>query len=123
MLENISCPSNLEEAVNTIISFMTKEKLFELMEDGYFNDGCLLYKVYDREPLPVYFTGFLMRVWDLNWKQNSGKPKPLIVQYFNELKIYHILHMVDIIVTTLYRTLKNVDIKLDEQIENKLASL
>jgi len=105
-------PSNLDEAIETVIDFgeLTKDKLANLSENEFVSN------------LHFSYGMFIRNEWFLWWQkdheyENWPIEKPELVAFFNDIGIFHADDMSGIIFTSVYRHLKGIEINLDEQVE------
>lgn len=122
LIENYSdvsndLPSNLDEAVKKLLDIITQDE-FQVNELEKYKDSELEFT----SSIHHFLGRNLRNEWNLWWYENHKsktwpKEKPKIVEYFNNLKIYHADDMSGIILTTVYRTFFHLPINLDKQIE------
>ena len=110
-MENI-LPNDLNEAIEILKTFYSKsiDEIKSMTEDEFGSS--------------VHFGAgmFIRNSWCLWWYeghnyQNWPKEKPKLIDYFNSIKIVHADDMSGIIMTSLYRSIKGLDINLDKQIK------
>lgn len=105
-------PNDLEDAIG-ILKVFYKKALLECMD--------MTERQFSARSHHMAGT-FIRNEWHLWWHENNKIPswpteKPIIVKWFNDLGITHADDMSGIILTSLFRSLKGEDIKLDDQIE------
>ncbi|TXI85145.1 MAG: hypothetical protein E6Q38_00940 [Crocinitomicaceae bacterium] len=114
MNNNLSIPSNLEEVIEYFKKYfkITLDEILEMSENDFSISA-------------HYASGTHIRnQWCLWWFENHPyedqfpKEKPKIVEYFNNKGITHADDMRRIILTSVYRSLHNQDLKLEEQIKH-----
>lgn len=112
-IKNDGLPSNLEEAIETVL--------------GFFSDIVKSIEENDEETFVTvtHHAGgqFLRNSWFLWWTEGHGysewpKEKPELITYFNDMNIYHADDISSIILLSAYRTHKGIDIKLEEQVKH-----
>lgn len=108
-------PENLEEAIDTLKGFLVYNEK-QLKDISQMDEEEFLTSSHFRTGM------FIRNSWNLWWFENHNytswpKEKPKLVDFFNKLDIYHADDMSSIILTSLYRTLSNKDIKLEKQIK------
>ncbi len=105
MLEKPYTPSDLQEA----IEFLINENI-ESIED---------LKAMSESDFTTMYHNTIGRTLRNEWKlwSRSIVDKPVLVKYFNELGIYHADDMSGIILTSMHRSLRHIDIDLDKQVE------
>lgn len=117
LTSNHDIPSNLDDAISIIKRSTPDEELesIKAMTENKFSS--------------LAHFGFGMGIrnkWHLWWSidlaeqyrdKNYPQTKPAIVEFFNNLGIYHADDMSGIIVTTFYRDIAGIDINLDEQVQ------
>ncbi len=106
-------PKNLTEAIDHIVSNTSIDELDFIIE----ND--------ENKLMGMYHHGMgtgLRNNWKLWWSpENSyGVSKPAIVEYFNDLGIYHADDMSGIILTSAIRKIKGRGIDLLSQVEEAI---
>lgn len=115
MKQNEFQPSNLDEAVDFLVSKIN-DLTIKFLEEECSTERIFLSKIH-------HFIGMNIRNnWLLWWSKKGAKEyegwpkeKPAIVQYFNDLGIYHADDMSGIIFTTLYRKYFNKSLYIKEQ--------
>lgn len=103
-------PNNMDEAIETL-------KLF------YENSIDTIKNLSEKDFISSNHFGagmFIRNSWFLWWHENHKyeswpKKKPKLVQFFNDLNIYHADDMSSIIMVSFYRTLNNKPIEIDKQ--------